>query len=105
MPGRHVPERTCVACRTQQPKRELVRIVRTVTGDVVIDPTGKASGRGAYLCRQASCWQTGLARDSLARALKTSISPADRASLEAFAANLSTANLDTVRPVAEGSKT
>jgi hypothetical protein len=84
----HVPERTCVACRQPRPKRELVRIVRTAEGSVQVDPTGKLSGRGAYLCRQASCWKAGLRRDALGRALKVSITPSDRAALEAYAAAL-----------------
>ena len=85
---RHVPERTCVACRTAQPKRAMVRIVRTVAGEVVIDLTGKLSGRGAYLCRKPSCWEAGLRKDVLARALKTGVTAADRAALEAFSASL-----------------
>lgn len=85
---RHVPERTCVACRRQRPKREMVRIVRTPDGGIVIDRTGKLSGRGAYLCRELSCWEAGLRRESLARALKTTLSASERAALEAYAASL-----------------
>src|ERR671916_796064 len=53
MPLRHIPERTCVACRSPRPKRELVRVVRAPDGTVTVDDTGKKSGRGAYLCRRA----------------------------------------------------
>ena len=67
---RHVPQRTCVACRVSRPKRELVRIVRTPEGVVMADDTGRRSGRGAYLCRQRDCWETALARRQLAHALK-----------------------------------
>lgn len=75
---RHVPQRTCVACRQGKAKRELVRIVRTVDGSVRVDPTGKASGRGAYLCDQPGCWADGLRRGILTRALKLeAIAPAD----------------------------
>ena len=88
MAGRHVPERTCVACRRQQPKRALVRIVRTVAGAVIVDLTGKQSGRGAYLCRQPSCWDDGLRKDVIARALKTNVTAADRAALAASAVEL-----------------
>ena len=58
-PGRrkHVPQRTCIVCRRQYDKRRLTRIVRTPDSAVVIDPTGKRSGRGAYLCDQPSCWE------------------------------------------------
>ena len=85
---RHVPERTCAACRTKQPKRAMVRVVRTPTGAVTVDPTGKLSGRGTYLCRAAACWQAGLRREALARALKSTIREEDRAALQTFAATL-----------------
>jgi predicted RNA-binding protein YlxR (DUF448 family) len=84
MPLRHIPERTCVACRSLRPKREMVRVVRTTAGAVVVDPTGKQSGRGAYLCRLPDCWQTALRRKALDRALKTELSDADRAALERY---------------------
>ena len=88
MVARHVPERTCIACREAKPKRTLVRVVRRTDGSVAVDPTGKQSGRGAYLCQQPQCWQQGLRRDALARALKTTVVPDDRAALERFAENL-----------------
>ena len=86
---RHVPARTCVGCREEQPKRHLVRVVRAPDGAVRVDPTGKAPGRGAYLCRRAECWTAALRRDMLDGALRTSLGTADRAALEAFAAELS----------------
>ena len=67
---RHVPQRTCVACRQTSAKRQLVRIVRAPDGSVTIDPSGKRSGRGAYLCSTAECWDMGLKRGMLSRALK-----------------------------------
>lgn len=66
----------------------MLRVVRTPPGAVVVDPTGKASGRGAYLCRRSACWQAGLRRDILARALKTTLSAAARAALEVCTADL-----------------
>lgn len=50
-----VPQRTCVGCREVKPKRELIRIVRTPDGHVEVDPTGKRSGRGAYVCPNPKC--------------------------------------------------
>jgi len=79
---KHVPQRTCVGCRTVIAKRQLVRIVRTADG-VLIDPTGKRAGRGAYLHDRRSCWEAGL-QGSLARALKVELTAADRQRLEAF---------------------
>jgi hypothetical protein len=85
---RPIPQRTCVGCRTVRPKRELLRIVRTPEGAIEIDPGGKQSGRGAYLCRQQVCWETALKRDSLGRALKTSLDATTQTSLHTYAQTL-----------------
>lgn len=79
---KHVPQRTCVGCRTVQAKRSLIRIVRTKSG-VQIDTTGKQPGRGAYLHNTRSCWESGL-QGPLARALKTEIKPGDMGELSNF---------------------
>ena len=80
---RRVPQRTCVGCRTVQPKRQLVRLVRQADGSVVIDPTGKAAGRGAYLHDRAACWAQALRTRAVDHALKTDLTEADRARLRA----------------------
>lgn len=86
---RHVPRRTCVACRQAKEKRTLVRVVRAGDGSVQIDPTGKKSGRGAYLCGEPLCWAAGLKRGVLPRALKIDTIPeADLGALQAHAASL-----------------
>jgi uncharacterized protein len=59
-------------------------VVHTPAGAVEIDLTGKKAGRGAYLCAKKSCWQLGLKKHALERALKTSISPENLAVLEAY---------------------
>jgi predicted RNA-binding protein YlxR (DUF448 family) len=83
---KHVPQRTCVGCREVLPKRKMVRIVRTAEG-VQIDPTGKVAGRGAYLHDQRGCWERGL-KGALGHALKTSLTPDDRARLDEFMSRL-----------------
>ncbi|MBI3977925.1 MAG: YlxR family protein [Chloroflexi bacterium] len=88
VPRRHVPQRTCVACRQVRAKRDLVRIVRAADGAVRVDPTGKLAGRGAYICRARPCWEQGLRAHALEHALKTSLSAEDRAGLVAFAQTL-----------------
>jgi len=85
---KHIPQRTCVACRTSRPKRELVRVVRTPEGSIVIDPTGKRNGRGAYLCAQRSCFELALARKHLERALEVAIPAEAQAELMEYAAGL-----------------
>ncbi|MFS8524194.1 MAG: YlxR family protein [Limnochordales bacterium] len=73
MAQRKVPMRTCVGCRTSRPKRELVRVVRTPDGDVTVDPTGKLSGRGAYVCPDVRCLEQALKAKRLERALQRPI--------------------------------
>jgi hypothetical protein len=87
-PRKHIPLRTCVSCRQTESKRELVRLVRTPSAGVVVDPTGKLAGRGAYLCRNRSCWEQGLRSPRLGQALKTTLSVEEIAALRAFAATL-----------------
>ena len=70
---KHVPERTCIACREKRTKWEMVRVVRTPQGGVEIDPRGKEAGRGAYICRRQECWEIGLTRRRLQHALKSDI--------------------------------
>lgn len=77
---RHIPERTCVACGSKKPKRELVRIASSPEGQVSVDVTGKAPGRGAYVCG-ADCWDTALGRGRLARSLGRQLSKNDLESL------------------------
>lgn len=74
---RRAPQRTCVVCRSVQPKRSLMRVVRTPEGRVVLDPRGKLSGRGAYLCVRQDCFGSKRARDAIARALQVSLGEAD----------------------------
>ena len=70
---RKVPIRMCVACRTARPKRELVRVVRTPSGTVAVDPTGKLAGRGAYVCPSADCARSGVREGRLAHALQVAV--------------------------------
>jgi hypothetical protein len=81
---KHKAERTCIVCRETQGKRTLIRIVRTPAGQVIIDPTGKANGRGAYLCYQQSCWEKGLQQKILTNALRITPSAEDIAALRHF---------------------
>lgn len=87
---KHVPVRMCVVCREHSGKRTLARVVRTAEG-VVVDPTGKMNGRGAYLCDKASCWQRALTSDVLARALRTTLTEHDRAVLSEAARTITPA--------------
>lgn len=81
---RHIPERTCVACARKGAKRELIRLVRTPQGPVEVDITGKRAGRGAYLHREAKCWQLALSKGRLEHHLKVKLSGQDRARLQSY---------------------
>jgi predicted RNA-binding protein YlxR (DUF448 family) len=85
---RHVPLRTCVACRSTEAKRALVRVVRTPEGRVALDPTGKQNGRGAYVHESRGCWEQALKRGRLAHSLKVTVVPEDLARLEEHMATL-----------------
>jgi predicted RNA-binding protein YlxR (DUF448 family) len=82
--GVRTPQRTCVVCRSTTAKRTLHRIVRTPAGTVAYDPTGKAPGRGAYLCGQPVCLDMAVRRRSIQRALKVTDTVAADAAVEAL---------------------
>jgi predicted RNA-binding protein YlxR (DUF448 family) len=83
MRRKHVPQRTCIACREVKAKRDLVRLVRTPEGALVVDETGKRNGRGAYLCRQRTCWEAALRGGQISRALKMEIGEQEKEILHA----------------------
>lgn len=70
---KHIPQRTCLACRQVKAKRELIRLVRITNGSVEIDNNGKKSGRGAYICQEQECWEVGLKGGRLEHALRTNL--------------------------------
>lgn len=89
---RHIPQRSCVVCRRQVDKRQLTRIVRTPDSGVVIDPTGKRNGRGAYLCDQVACWDKVVRQPGILNgALNAQVTEAELAAIAA----------DPRRPVAK----
>lgn len=78
---KHVPQRTCVACRKVKAKRELIRLVRVSDGRVEVDTSGKEAGRGAYLCQAQECWEAGLQGGRLEHALRATLSRDNREQL------------------------
>ena len=74
----HLPQRTCVACRKIDAKRELLRLVRISDGSVAVDAGVRQAGRGAYLCRARECWESGLKGSRLEHALRTTITQDNR---------------------------
>lgn len=75
MKQRKTPMRKCVASGEVFPKKKLIRVVRTPENEVTIDPTGKKSGRGAYLCAELDYIDLAEKKKALDRALKMKIDP------------------------------
>lgn len=80
---KHTPIRTCIGCRQAEGKRTFVRIVRTSEG-VVVDPTGKLAGRGAYIHRSPACWDAALKGSRIEQALRTKLTSEERMALAAY---------------------
>ncbi len=73
--------RTCVACGLTDDKRKLVRLVRLPQGMVSVDLSGRVAGRGAYLCRETSCWHLAMDKGRIEHSLKTTMSSEERSAL------------------------
>ncbi len=73
MSVKKVPMRMCVGCRQMKPKAELMRVVKTQSGEISIDTTGRLNGRGAYLCKNAECIKKAKKQRSLSNAFGTPV--------------------------------
>jgi hypothetical protein len=67
------PERTCVGCRARVGKQDLLRVTRSPSGDVGVDPGGSAPGRGAYVHPDRSCVEAAMRARAFARALRVGL--------------------------------
>ncbi|MGL5440141.1 MAG: RNase P modulator RnpM [Filifactoraceae bacterium] len=74
-----IPQRKCIVCSDRTDKKKLMRIVKNKDGEIFIDPTFKANGRGAYICETMECLEKAIKSKALNRAFKTEI---DRAVYE-----------------------
>ncbi len=72
--AKKIPLRKCVACQEMVAKKELLRVVKTPEGSVIIDESGKQNGRGAYICRKQECFEKAEKTKALARSLDCDIS-------------------------------
>lgn len=73
MTEKKMPMRKCIGCNEMKDKKELIRIVRNNVGEMNVDPSGKMSGRGAYICKCVACFDTAVKAKRLERAFKTRI--------------------------------
>jgi predicted RNA-binding protein YlxR (DUF448 family) len=87
MPEKKLPVRQCAACREHRAKRDLLRVVRVPTGEISIDTKGKVSGRGAYICADATCLAKAKKSRALERHLKSQIPQEVFTALEAAIAD------------------
>ena len=83
MKTRKIPMRMCVGCREMKEKRELIRVVRSPEGVLSLDPTGKKSGRGAYVCRRGECLRRAIKQRQLERQLQVPLTEEVSAALSA----------------------
>ena len=68
-----IPQRNCIACQDRDAKRDLVRIVKNKEGQIFLDKTGKANGRGAYICNCVECLNKAIKSKALSRAFKMEV--------------------------------
>lgn len=71
--SKKVPLRQCVGCGEMKSKKEMMRVIKTAEGDIVLDVTGKKNGRGAYLCKREECLKMAMKNKGLERSFKMSI--------------------------------
>ena len=71
---KRIPTRMCIACREMKPKSEMTRVVKNADGEIFADPTGKAAGRGAYICANPKCLEMLNKKKLLHKAFSTNVS-------------------------------
>ena len=68
-----MPQRKCIACQERDSKKGLIRIVKNKDGEIFLDPTGKANGRGAYICKSSECLKKAIKTKALNKAFKIDV--------------------------------
>ncbi len=77
-----IPMRLCTGCGERKPKNELIRIVRSTDGNIFVDLSGKANGRGAYICKSANCLKAAAKKKRFENAFSCAVSDEVYAALE-----------------------
>ncbi len=72
---RKIPMRQCLGCNEHKPKRDMLRVLRTPEGEILLDFTGKKSGRGAYVCPRVQCLKKARKSKRIETALECQIPP------------------------------
>ena len=68
-----IPTRKCVGCGEMRDKKDLIRVIKTSDGEIRLDTTGRANGRGAYICNSAECLKKAVKNRGLEKSLKAQI--------------------------------
>ena len=68
-----LPQRSCIGCNTKKDKKDLIRIVKNKDGNIIIDKTGKANGRGAYICNNVECLEKAIKSKRLEKTFEEKI--------------------------------
>ena len=68
-----IPMRKCVGCGEMKEKKDMIRVIKTPEDEIILDSTGRANGRGAYLCNDPECFNKALKNRGLERSLKSQI--------------------------------
>ncbi len=71
--AKKIPLRKCTGCQEMKSKKEMMRILRTSEGEIVLDATGKMNGRGAYVCCSMECFEKAVKNKGLERSLKMKV--------------------------------
>lgn len=70
---KNIPKRTCIGCNSQKEKKELIRIVKNNNNEITIDRTGKAEGRGAYICDNIECLEKAIKSKKIEKTFKMQV--------------------------------
>ena len=73
MSVKKIPMRQCIGCNEMKPKKEMIRILKTAEGEIILDVTGRKNGRGAYLCNSRECLDRAIQQKGLERSFKMRI--------------------------------
>lgn len=70
---KNIPQRTCIGCNEKKDKKDFIRIVKDNENNISIDKTGKANGRGAYICDNVECLEKAIKNKKIEKSFKMSI--------------------------------
>ena len=73
MSVKKIPLRQCIGCGEMKSKKEMIRVIKTAEGEILLDATGRKNGRGAYLCPSMECFKKAVKGRGLERSSKMAI--------------------------------